>query len=170
MNKSEKDFLFHAMKHIPVDGVVVEIGSWVGGSSVQLAEGILKFKKNAELFCIDPWDNFCEELETARNGRNVYELFREHMRSYKHNQIKDRAENVVERFKDESIDFLFIDGDHSYEAVKRDIAMWLPKVKTGGIICGHDYGKKEYGVTEAVHETFGDAFQKSARSIWSVKK
>jgi hypothetical protein len=54
-----------------------------------------------------------------------------------------------------SLDFAFIDSDHSYEAVSRDIAAWLPRIKPGGLLCGHDYGSPypwTQGVTRAVDE------------------
>ena len=53
---------------------------------------------------------------------------------------------------DGSLDFVFIDADHTYPAVVADIAAWWPKVKPGGWIGGHDYGKPEFGVTGAVNE------------------
>jgi predicted O-methyltransferase YrrM len=51
-------------------------------------------------------------------------------------------------FKDRSIDFLFLDTEHSYEHVKEEILAWYPKIKTGGIIAGHDFDFK--GVHRAV--------------------
>jgi predicted O-methyltransferase YrrM len=86
-------------------------------------------------------------------------------------------------YADESLDFVFIDADHSYEAVKRDIAAWLPKVKSGGIIAGHDYCVwPGFGVIEAVTEAFervdvwrgskgmGDAqMQPRYWPVWSVR-
>ena len=47
-----------------------------------------------------------------------------------------------EAFSDGSLDFVFLDADHSYKGVKRDIEAWLPKVKPGGLLCGHDYANK----------------------------
>lgn len=58
-------------------------------------------------------------------------------------------------FEDQSLDFVFIDADHNYEAVKKDIEAWLPKVKDGGIISGHDYENENFpawGVKKAVDE------------------
>jgi predicted O-methyltransferase YrrM len=49
------------------------------------------------------------------------------------------SEDAVKSFDDETFDVVYIDADHSYESVKRDIASWRPKVKRGGVLCGHDY-------------------------------
>ena len=60
------------------------------------------------------------------------------------------------KFEDQSLDFVFIDASHEYEDVKKDIEAWLPKIKTGGILAGHDYyvGNVDYfpGVKKAVNE------------------
>ena len=63
------------------------------------------------------------------------------------------------RYEDRSLDFVFIDGSHLYEAVKADIQAWLPKVKFGGFIGGHDYGNSNEplnGVQRVVDEIFGE--------------
>lgn len=50
------------------------------------------------------------------------------------------------------VDFVFIDGNHTYPFVREDIANYWPKVKSGGFLCGHDYGHGHEGVTRAVDE------------------
>lgn len=57
--------------------------------------------------------------------------------------------------KNKSQDFVFIDADHSYKSVRDDIGLWLPKIKEGGLIAGHDYGGTYRGVAKAVNERFG---------------
>ena len=57
-------------------------------------------------------------------------------------------------YPDQSLDFVFLDADHDYESVKADIAAWLPKVKPGGILAGHDYMCGWPGVDRAVAEAF----------------
>lgn len=58
---------------------------------------------------------------------------------------------------DASLCFVFIDADHSYDAVKADIAAWLPKIRDGGWITGHDYDSEKFpGVVKAVEESFAD--------------
>lgn len=53
---------------------------------------------------------------------------------------------------DLSLDIVYIDADHSYEGVKKDLESWFPKVKIGGVIAGHDYINPAYGVLQAVNE------------------
>lgn len=71
--------------------------------------------------------------------------------------IKDYTYNAVYKFEDNYFDFVYIDADHSYEGCKNDLNQWWPKVKTGGIISGHDYFEVtapayKFGVIEAVNE------------------
>lgn len=64
---------------------------------------------------------------------------------------------AVKQIKDSSLDLVFIDADHRYEAVKEDIIAWLPKIRKGGILSGHDYDYPRYGgVTIAVDELLTD--------------
>jgi predicted O-methyltransferase YrrM len=75
--------------------------------------------------------------------------------------IRMASVNAAKLFPDNSIDIVFIDACHEYECVKEDINAWLPKIKKGGIISGHDYqwgdDKRPEGapVKKAVDEIFG---------------
>lgn len=66
-----------------------------------------------------------------------------------------------QQFDDRSLDFVYIDADHSYEGCKRDILAWAPKVKSGGILAGHDYynhvvgTQAQYMVRKAVADVCG---------------
>ena len=83
------------------------------------------------------------------------------------------SHRVAEFVPDDSMDFVFIDADHRYEAVARDLNHWWPKVRRGGIFCGHDYKVKfGCGVVQAVNERFGEdkiGVRIKAR-IWWIKK
>jgi predicted O-methyltransferase YrrM len=77
--------------------------------------------------------------------------------------IEATSEFAADYIKNQSLDLVFIDADHSYEAVVQDIKIWIPKIRSGGIIAGHDY-MKDYpdvregiplGVKEAVTDTLG---------------
>ena len=69
-------------------------------------------------------------------------------------------------------DLVFIDAEHDYDNVKRDILAWYPLVKEGGIICGHDYASRELGVIKAVDEIYGENNVEVIRpgSVWWVQK
>lgn len=80
--------------------------------------------------------------------------------------------SASKRFKDNSLDFVFIDAAHDYESVKADILAWLPKVKNNGILAGHDYYPEhpEYcGVYQAVHEIFDKKFIKQSGDCFIIE-
>jgi len=83
--------------------------------------------------------------------------------------IGDSTE-MANRVPDGSLDFAFIDGDHSREGVERDIRAWLPKVRQGGIIGGHDYDRPDKGdVTGAVQSMFGGFVKLGQDNTWWVR-
>lgn len=74
---------------------------------------------------------------------------------------------AAEEFEDRSVDLVFIDADRSYEGVLRDIEAWLPKVRQGGVISGHDYGNYS-GVTGAVDKVFRSRVNEEDDYVWWV--
>lgn len=127
----------------------VEIGVFGGSSYIPQA---LALKENgligSEIYGIDPWttDAALEEMQaeehrdwwTKLNINQIYEHCVDNIVKYKVEDyckiIRDKAENVVNQFADESIDILHIDGNHSEELSYKDAVLYLPKVKVGGII------------------------------------
>ena len=86
-------------------------------------------------------------------------------------QVDTYAETSVEgakRFEDQSLELVFIDGRHEKPYAAEDIRVWLPKVKPGGLISGHDYEPGNPGVIAAVDEAFGDRVQVDD-TVWSVR-
>ncbi len=127
----------------------VEIGSWLGRSAIYIAEKV-KIKKlnNFKFYTVDIFDNNeitdnsfdYNTLEIMRENK-LYESFLENIEPYKDYiiSIKGDSKKVYEQFENESIDYIFLDGDHSLEGFSQDIKLWYPKVKTGGVVSGHDY-------------------------------
>ncbi len=74
---------------------------------------------------------------------------------------KGRSIDVAREFADKSLDFVYIDADHSFAGVANDIGGWWPKTRAGGVLAGHDYVLRknahgmEFGVVQAVHEFLG---------------
>lgn len=68
------------------------------------------------------------------------------------------SEEAGRALDSQTYDLIFIDADHSYESVRDDIQRWWPKLRSGGVFCGHDYGHSAYpGVQQAFDEAFGPA-------------
>jgi len=135
----------------------VEVGSWKGKSSAYMAVEIANSGKDIEFTCIDTWEG---SIEHASNEdiNHLYDTFITNMKPVEkyYTPIKLPSLEAVKQFEDNSLDFVFIDASHEYEDVKQDIIAWLPKVKPGGIIAGHDYyvdGSDYFpGVKQAVNE------------------
>jgi hypothetical protein len=91
--------------------------------------------------------------------------------------IKLSSLETAPLFKDGYFDLVFIDGDHSYNGVISDIKAWMPKVRDGGILCGHDYrGLENMGETiscqdviSAVDDFFGDKKYILSGTVWAVE-
>ena len=64
--------------------------------------------------------------------------------------LRGYSQDFVNSFEDESLDYIFIDGDHSYEGALRDCELFFPKIKNGGVFAGHDWSFE--GVQKAVNE------------------
>lgn len=81
--------------------------------------------------------------------------------------IRELSTEGAKQVEDKSCDIVYIDADHTYEAVKQDIETWLPKVKDGGWLGGHDYiQRRDWGVIKAVNEAFGRNIELGAASTW----
>jgi hypothetical protein len=143
-------------------GIFVEIGIWKGKSIAYLAQRIKEAGKNIQLFGIDTFEGTAEDYvlledDDLRSG-NLYLEYSKIVEPYKNiiTTIVGSSHTVFDQFRDNSIDFLFIDADHRYEGIKTDIYNWFPKVKLGGIISGHDYETTlTCGVKKAVDEYLG---------------
>lgn len=133
--------------------VGVEVGTDRGG----YARDICSRYPELKLYTIDPWLPYNEgdEVKTKEDMRLFEWEARNRLAPYNCKIIKKTSMEAVKDFKPNSIDFVFIDGSHEYEYVYEDIVEWTKIVRTGGIVCGHDYVENEnrkYGVIEAVNQ------------------
>lgn len=121
----------------------------IGVSKGWFSQFILRNTK-MDLVCIDPWEQN-DQLSQSQIW-TVYELYKLKIEPFgsRVQTVKGWSPQVADLFEDEYFDFVYIDGDHSYEAVKLDCDAWWKKLKKGGILAGHDYGWKT--VKRAVDE------------------
>lgn len=155
---------------VPDSGIFVECGAWLGKSSSFLCDTA---KDRINIFIVDTWEGSKDELDAAHKlatETDIYPIFLDNMGDRKFTAIKKTSVEASKDFEDESCDVVYIDMQHSYEAVKEDIEHWLPKVKKGGYISGHDYPYAP-GVAKAVHEAFSvDDIKRHSSSTWTVRK
>jgi predicted O-methyltransferase YrrM len=163
------------VERFPSGSLFVEIGSWKGMSAVYMGVEIINSKKDIKLVCVDNWklkdDDY--SLPEYANPKQAYIEFRRniHPVSSVVQHVKKSSVEASLLFKDESLDFVYIDGSHKYEFVKQDLKSWFPKVKDGsGIIAGHD--RSFEGVHKAIHEFFGEYRQimEVGNGSWMVQK
>jgi len=130
-------------------GKAVEIGSYSGEGTVVIAK---HFK---EVLAVDPWLNGYDIQDRASQQcpmKFVFEAFQERTTPLG-NVFYSRGKSLdaLAHVKDSDLDFIYVDGDHRYEAVLADIKGWRPKLRDGAVLAGHDWSFKD--VQKAIHET-----------------
>jgi len=151
----------------------VEIGVNEGDNIFKIAESNSKLK----IYGVDPYKVQKENTLYEKNINEEYndeslsiikrKILKESLKYPNLKIIIDRSDNASKQFDKESIDFVFIDGDHSYKSVKNDINCWEPKVQEDGLIMGHDYNWGD--VARAVGEIFTEVWI-LPDSMWVASK
>lgn len=139
------------LQHIPQGGIGAEVGVDRGDFSLN----ILKYVRPQKLHLVDAWHS--ERYHTGLR-QVVEERLAEALAT---GQVEIHQGLSVERaqdFEEASLDWIYLDAGHSYQAVHQDLYAYVSKIKPGGLIMGHDYvlgnwnGLVRYGVIDAVHE------------------
>ncbi len=130
---------YNFAKNCEGNGVIVEIGSWKGKSTIWLGWGS-KNGNNVKIYAIDPHTGSSEH---QKEGEKI-ETFEEFKKNIKNAKLDDiviplvkTSEEAAKNFN-KPVEFIFIDGAHEYEFVKLDFDLWFPKVVNGGIMAFHD--------------------------------
>ena len=134
LTERERVLLFELSRSLSRNSRIVEIGSYLGASTFFLAAGARS--RSGKVFAVDTWSN----MGMSEGPRETYDDFVRNVAPLGDSifPIKGLSIQVAKGF-DGEIDLLFVDGDHSYEAVRADLEAWLPKVKKAGIVVLHDY-------------------------------
>jgi len=123
-----------------------EVGVWYGRTFFHLLETI----PGLTLYGVDIWKatGFAHHKDQSANRQAVFSRLDEF--DGRARILELPSIEAAQTFENGALDFVFIDADHSYEAVKQDISAWLPKVRPGGYVTGHDIDMPE--VRQAVDE------------------
>ena len=131
-------------------------GAEVGTAFGVYAEKLCKIIPGLQLTIVDNWDNPESHRRAQKQHRDPETVARNVLAPYNVTVVKKSSMDGLADVPDESLDFVFIDANHKYEAVKEDIREWSKKVRKGGIVSGHDYyifpNSGNRGVVDAVDE------------------
>jgi hypothetical protein len=130
-----------------------KVGAEVGVAGGDYSEKLCKAIPDLKLFCIDPWDTYQDNRRGGGKEQHYknYEKTKARLAPYNATLIRKFSTEAARDFADNSLDFVFLDGNHDFDYVMEDIITWSRKVRKGGIISGHDlYFFNNSGVIEAV--------------------
>jgi predicted O-methyltransferase YrrM len=166
---------------------ICEIGTNMGYSAALL--GMIAREEKGKVVTIDPfnWTTGNEWIQAFHTNMAQFGLTKEHVE-----HIKAFSYDAAVNFANDFFDVIFIDGDHYYDGIKKDIILYYPKLKSGGIMCGHDCEVRvkdgildmrtvktwnnrdiigiHMGVVVAVEERFKEDFEIHGERIWCHKK
>lgn len=137
-------FVYDIAASLPANGTYLEIGCFMGLSAITAAMSLEEHENSGgRVVTIDNWLGSPEHQDMGViQHQKLQGVFRANVdRLNINNRISEctgESTEVANFFKDESIDIIFIDGNHSFEATYADLQAWYPKLKKSGVIFGHD--------------------------------
>jgi predicted O-methyltransferase YrrM len=150
----------------PLD--ILEVGSWFGASALSWAQGLSQYcDARGSITCVDSWtpwldttlndDKWYQEMNQALDNEIAYSIFQHNIKTVpqtiRTQHLRGKSENLLPIVRDESFDVVFIDADHAYTAVLRDLKESMRLVKVGGIMCGDDLNLQIHECDRALAET-----------------
>lgn len=115
----------------------VEVGVMRGEFSEVLCKGMPRLER---LYCVDPWTVY-ERYNDFRDQGKLdvnYDITAQRLASFPATLRRKFSVDAAKDFEDGSLDFVYLDGNHEFSALAADLFAWTPKIKSGGIISGHD--------------------------------
>jgi hypothetical protein len=167
-----QDIYQEMVKKVISHGHFVEVGAFLGKSTSFLGVEIINSHKSIKLDVIDTFQGTPDTINillSKMKGPDMFQQFKENTRPIQDviNILVLSSVEAALLYKNESLDFVFIDADHTYESVLLDAQAWLPKIKRGGYLGGHDYHRDWPGVIKAVEELFSEKKQ-IRKNSWLV--
>lgn len=164
-----------------------EIGVWQGAFSALLCQA----NPDLSLLCVDPWEPHEEWLSTKPHlstpaarafMAESYAIAKTTLAPYRCEIRRAYSVDAAKDVADQSLDFVYIDGSHQYDAVMADLEAWVPKVRSGGVVSGHDYRRfpnkpgihvvdavNDYTTAHQIAPWFVLAAQKTPSFAWVVR-
>jgi predicted O-methyltransferase YrrM len=126
------------------------VGAEIGVRKGRYSTILCKNNPRLKLYCIDPWNNYHPSYTNERQEK-IYQEALKNLKGFNVEIIRETSMDAIKKFDDNTLDFVFIDGNHTFDFCCVDIIYWSKKVKENGIVSVHDYyGFKWAGVRQAV--------------------
>jgi predicted O-methyltransferase YrrM len=144
LTRGDVSFLCDLAGELPDGGRYLEVGSWLGLSSILIATQLIANRNfDAKVFCVDTWEGSPEHQgEEEITERTLYDEFRRNVLSAGVGRVispvRMPSVQAEKHWNQGPLDVVFIDGDHSAKSCLSDIEAWLPRLKSGGRMLGHD--------------------------------
>jgi hypothetical protein len=153
----------HAHQRLPLIllqelGYRIWFGAEVGVAFGSMSMSLLQQLPGLSLLGVDPYVPYDNDDAMSLSKSQMHQVYMfTHGRVHtafpgRFKLMRKPSLAAAARVPDEWLDFVFLDGDHRHDAVAADIRAWMPKVKKGGLICGHDFTPGWPGVVQAVKE------------------
>jgi len=140
LGRGEGEFLYKAAKKCKGNGVILEIGSWKGRSTIWLGQGS-KSGNGVKIYAVDPHTG-SQEHNIMFGKVNTFDEFKKNIKLAGVDNIvipiKSTSEEAFKKWGGKQIELLWIDGDHKYNSVILDYLLWGPLLIENGIIAFHD--------------------------------
>jgi len=129
-------------------------GAEIGVGSGPFSELICQKVPGVELYCVDAWQAYSDYVDYTSDEylEKDYQQARARLEPYNAHMVRKFSVDAAQDFEDGSLDFVYIDANHFPPYVRMDLEAWTPKVRSGGIVSGHDYTPVYGRVIEAVDE------------------
>lgn len=169
MFEGEQRWLYETAFRLPDHAAIVEIGSWKGLSTSNLCKGCKNSLK--KVYAIDTWEGTSTLFETyyaEAKSKDIFSLFQNNIHILGYSEIvvpiKGESTEVAKEFQ-HTIDFLFVDANHSEASIREDLAAWLPHCKDTAVVAGHDYAHWAPDVIRVISAEFS-MYDNPVDSIW----
>jgi predicted O-methyltransferase YrrM len=139
----------------------LKVGVEIGTEQGRFADCLLRKIPDLDLTVVDCWEPYEGYRENMGDHITEYEKRARERLEGRCKIIKAYSMDAVREFEDESLDFVYIDGNHNFINCANDISEWSKKVKVGGLIMGHDYTHNNVGYERTDVDYVVDAWTKA---------
>ncbi len=168
----------YIIKQLKKKSIIAEIGVWRGDFSQEILLNV----NPKELILVDPWIYDVKIRGCApqvKGNEPINQKFFDDAKNSTYNKFERfdfvkilnmNSENASKKFNDNYFDYIYIDGEHSYKAVIKDLKSWYPKLKINGKIFGDDFYWREKDNSFSVKKAYEDFIKENKIKKWCVFK